>query len=66
METENAAHLLDIFDKKHIELFWLLPIHQEEKNFIKNKQDFTKLLELWIEKDIDPVILCNSKRESTL
>jgi len=66
MEMENAAHLLDIFDKKHIELFWLLPIHPEEKNFIKNKQDFTKLLELWIEKDIDPVILCNSNRESAL
>ncbi|MDU9690178.1 suppressor of fused domain protein [Priestia aryabhattai] len=66
METENTAYLLDIFDKKRIELFWLLPIHQEEKNFIKDKQDFTKLLNLWIEKDIDPVILCNSERESTL
>ncbi|WP_161553952.1 suppressor of fused domain protein [Priestia megaterium] len=66
METEDTAHLLDIFEKKHIELFWLLPIHQEEKNFIKDKQDFTKLLELWIEKDIDPVILCNSERESML
>jgi hypothetical protein len=66
METENTAYLLDIFDKKRIELFWLLPIHQEEKNFIKDKQDFTKLLDLWIEKDIDPVILCNSERKSTL
>ncbi|MHA7098806.1 suppressor of fused domain protein [Priestia aryabhattai] len=66
METDNTAHLLDIFDKKRIELFWLLPIHQEEKNFIKDKQDFTKLLDLWIEKDIDPVTLCNSERKSTL
>ncbi|WP_194758488.1 suppressor of fused domain protein [Priestia megaterium] len=66
METDNTAHLLDIFDKNRIELFWLLPIHQEEKNFIKDKQDFTKLLDLWIEKDIDPVILCNSERKSTL
>jgi len=66
IETDNTAHLLDIFDKKRIELFWLLPIHQEEKNFIKDKQDFTKLLDLWIEKDIDPVILCNSERKSTL
>jgi hypothetical protein len=66
IEAEDSSELLEVFESQNKELLWLLPIHNQEKEVIKESGDFTSLFDLWEEKEIDPEFLCKLNRPSTI
>ncbi|PFB01872.1 hypothetical protein CN383_11240 [Priestia megaterium] len=66
IEAEDSSELLEVFESQNKELLWLLPIHNQEKEFIKETGDFTNLFDIWEEKEIDPEFLCQLNRSSTI
>lgn len=66
IEYQDSRSLLELFDCQRKELLWLLPIHSNEKEYIKEKGDFSSLFDLWEEREIDSLMLCDLNRASTL
>lgn len=66
LDAEFAEELLTVLSGQDKELFWLLPIHNEEKMFIQESGDFTKLFDMWLEHDIGLEFLCDPNRTSTV
>lgn len=66
IKYQDSKSLFDLFDLQGKELFWLLPIHNTEKEYMGEKGDFSSLFDLWQEIEIDPVMLCDLNRVSTL
>ncbi|MGS2751512.1 suppressor of fused domain protein [Bacillus zanthoxyli] len=66
IEAEDSTALMEFFERKNIELFWLLPIHQSEKEYIIKKKDFSAIFDIWMEEGIDPAFLCDPNRPPTI
>ncbi|MGR5916267.1 hypothetical protein ACT7CS_05980 [Bacillus pacificus] len=59
---------MEFFEEKELDLFWLLPIHQAEKEYMMEQGDgdISVLFDLWLEKEIDTETFCDPNRLSTV
>ncbi|MES1052113.1 suppressor of fused domain protein [Bacillus thuringiensis] len=66
IEAGESPELMEFFEEKELDLFWLLPIHQAEKEYMMEQGDISALFDLWLEKEIDTETFCDPHRSSTV
>ncbi|MEC3247270.1 suppressor of fused domain protein [Bacillus thuringiensis] len=68
IEAGESPELMEFFEEKELDLFWLLPIHQAEKEYMMEQGDgdISALFDLWLEKEIDTETFCDPHRLSTV
>lgn len=68
IEEGESPELMEFFEEKELDLFWLLPIHQAEKEYMMEQGDgdISALFDLWLEKEIDTETFCDPHRLSTV